>query len=64
MYKFKKDLVLLMTSCIFLAFKYISGRRLGTGFIDLVGCRYRSFINFYGSIVNLFKMCEINAEGF
>ena len=35
MYKFKKDLMLLMNSCIFLVFKYTLGRRLGTGFIDL-----------------------------
>ena len=31
----KKDLVLLMNSCIFLIFKYALGMRLGTGFIDL-----------------------------
>ena len=35
MYKFKKDLRLLMNSCIFLVFRYTLGRRLGTGFIDL-----------------------------
>ena len=35
MYNFKKDLVLLMNSCIFLVFKYTLGRRLGAGFTDL-----------------------------
>ena len=31
MYKFKKNLVLLMNSCIFLVFKYTFGSRLVTG---------------------------------
>ena len=35
MYNFKKDLALLMNSCIFLVFKYTLGRRLGAGFTDL-----------------------------
>ena len=35
MSKFKKDLVLLMNSCNFSVFKYMLGRKLGTGFIDL-----------------------------
>ena len=38
MCKFKKDLVLLMNSCIFLIFKYTLGTRLGTYFIDLQAC--------------------------
>ena len=35
MFKFKKHLVLLMNSRIFLAFKYTLSPRLGTCFIDL-----------------------------
>ena len=38
MCKFKKDLVLLVNSCIFLIFKYTLGKRLGTDFIDLQAC--------------------------
>ena len=36
MYKFKKDLLLLMNSCIFLVVKYTLGRRLGTGSLNML----------------------------